>query len=110
MINLETKIKRKLKEKALSIEKLAVYSCVTKQTIHNIFKKNDIKVSHLQRISEVLNVDVEYFFLGVEDLLETVDILEKPKLNQLEMEVNSLKRENQLLREMMDLLKEKESS
>ena len=61
MIQLEQKIKAKLKERNLTIEKLAVYSGITKQTVHNIFKKNDIKLSQLKRISEVLHVDLEYF-------------------------------------------------
>ncbi len=107
MINLEEKIKAKLKERNLTIEKLAVYSGITKQTVHNIFKKNDIKLSQLRRISEVLHVDLEYF------------LLEKPtdkKVNEVELksskiwsEVNLLKRENDLLREMVEIIKHKEA-
>lgn len=108
MINLEAKIKIKLKERALTIEKLAVYSGVTKQTIHNIFKKNDIKLSQLNRISKVLNVDIDYFFFDVDELLRTDALMEDPKLDHLETEVNGLRRENHLLREMMELLKQKE--
>jgi len=107
MINLETKIKHKLKERALTIEKLAVYSGVTKQTIHNIFKKNDVKLSQLDRISKVLNVEVEYFFFDTNNSSSAPTLLQDPKLSELETEVDSLKRENNLLREMMDLLKEK---
>ena len=107
MINLETKIKHKLKEKALTIEKLAVYSGVTKQTIHNIFKKNDVKLSQLERISDVLSVNVEYFFFNPETDSSEVNS-KNSKLNHLETEMNSLKRENNLLREMMELLRQKE--
>ena len=109
MINLETKIKSKLKERSLTIEKLAVYSGVTKQTIHNIFKKNDIKLSQLERISEVLNVDIDYFFFDIENLLKPSNVGSDYKSEQLEIELNSLKRENHLLREMMDILKHKEA-
>jgi transcriptional regulator with XRE-family HTH domain len=103
MINLEAKIKGKLKEKTLTIEKLAVYSGVTKQTIHNIFKKNDIKLSQLERIAEVLHVDVDYFFI------EANNSTPPPAKNtELELELSSLKRENDLLREMMDIIKQKD--
>ena len=107
MINLETKIKHKLKERALTIEKLAVYSGVTKQTIHNIFKKNDLKLSQLERISKVLSVNVEYFFFDEATNTEEED---SKNLNGgiLEIQMKSLQRENNLLREMMDLLKQKE--
>ena len=103
MINLETKIKGKLKEQTLTIEKLAVYSGVTKQTIHNIFKKNDIKLSHLERIAEVLHVNVNYFFADEEKTSFTPS-----KDNELELELNGLKRENDLLRQMMEILKQKD--
>jgi transcriptional regulator with XRE-family HTH domain len=106
MINLETKIKSKLKERILTIEKLAVYSGVTKQTIHNIFKKNDIKLSQLERISEVLNVKVDYFF--IEDNETKQPHLSSSRNIELELELTSLKRENDLLREMMDILKQKD--
>ena len=106
-MNLEEKIKAKLKERNLTIEKLAVYSGITKQTVHNIFKKNDIKLSQLRRIAEVLHVDLEYF------------LLENPtdkKVNEVELksskiwsEVNLLKRENDLLREMVEIIKHKEA-
>ena len=106
MINLETKIKRKLKERTLTIEKLAVYSGVTKQTIHNIFKKNDIKLSQLERIADVLNVKVDYFFIEENETIPQK--LSSSRNIELELELSSLKRENDLLREMMDILKQKD--
>jgi transcriptional regulator with XRE-family HTH domain len=110
MINLEVKIKQKLKEHSLTIEKLAVFSGVTKQTIHNIFKKNDIKLSQLERISGVLKVDLEYFLLG-QGTGTSFQVDSKVGLaSEVGNELDSLKRENDLLREMMELLKQKEVS
>ncbi|MDB4834996.1 helix-turn-helix domain-containing protein [Cyclobacteriaceae bacterium] len=104
MENLEAKIKTKLKEHSLTIEKLAVYSGVTKQTMHNIFKKDDVKLSHLRRIAQVLNVNVDYF-ISSGDNTKRID----KESSQLWTEVNSLKRENNLLREMLELIKHKEA-
>ena len=110
MINLESKIKLKLKEHSLTIEKLAVFSGVTKQTIHNIFKKNDIKLSQLERISNVLKVDLKYFLL--DETQGTSFQIDSKSNNKVEDrgELDSLKRENDLLREMMELLRQKEVS
>ena len=110
MINLENKIKHKLKEHSLTIEKLAVFSGVTKQTIHNIFKKNDIKLSQLERISGVLKVDLKYFLADQEEGTSFQVDSKDQTLAEGGKEVDSLKRENDLLREMMDLLKQKEFS
>ena len=106
MIQLEQKIKAKLKERNLTIEKLAVYSGITKQTVHNIFKKNDIKLSQLKRISEVLHVDLEYFLL---DTAEQTNKAIELKADKIWSEVNQLKRENDLLREMVQIIKHKEA-
>lgn len=107
MINLEQKIKAKLKERNLTIEKLAVYSGITKQTVHNIFKKNDIKLSQLKRISEVLHVELEYFLLdkSAENKNNEIEL----KTDRIWSEVNLLKRENDLLREMVEIIKHKEA-
>lgn len=106
MIQLEQKIKTKLKERNLTIEKLAVYSGITKQTVHNIFKKNDVKLSQLKRISEVLNVGLDYFLLeGTDHKNKAIEL----KADKIWSEVNQLKRENDLLREMVEIIKHKEA-
>jgi transcriptional regulator with XRE-family HTH domain len=54
-----------LAAKKMTIEALGAKAGMTKATLHNIFNKNDSKLSHLQRIAEVLQVPV-FYLLGEE--------------------------------------------
>ncbi len=62
MIHLEEKIKPLLAQKKMSIEKLAVLIGTTKQSLHNAFNKNDLRLSQLEKICTVLEVSISYFF------------------------------------------------
>ena len=103
MINLEQRIKEKLSGTTLSIERLAIRAGITKQTLHNIFNKNDVKLSQLIKISEVLNTDLA-FFLDIDQKRKDAGNSDNSNDN-LKLEIDSLQRENQLLREMVDMLK-----
>jgi transcriptional regulator with XRE-family HTH domain len=113
MINLEKKIKRKLAEQKLTIEKLSLLAGFTKQTMHNIFNKNDIKLSQLYKVAKVLQTNVSYFFeeemkkYRVEESQQEYSKKESPDLEHMKLENTSLKRENELLREMNEMLKSK---
>ncbi len=113
-MNLEKKIKQKLAGTTLSIERLAGKAGITKQTLHNIFNKNDIKLSHLIKISEALNVDLSYFVepegggrkkIGVNSQLVEESTTVQMQVVRLKEENKGLVKENELLREMIDILK-----
>ena len=58
-INLKKNIAKELSFIGKDIKWLSENTGVTKQTLFNIFKSNDIKMSTLQRISRVLEVNME---------------------------------------------------
>lgn len=62
MIEIGNKIKKTLTEKKISINTLAEEIGYTRQGLSTILKTGDFKVSVLQKISDVLDVDVCEFF------------------------------------------------
>lgn len=61
MKNLESKIKKKLSERSMTIQRLATESGIAEPTIYSIFNRDDAKISQLIKISEALNTSLNYF-------------------------------------------------
>lgn len=59
-------IKEIAESKGFSIQRLATEIEVTESGLHAMFKKGDMKVSTLQKISETLKEPIENFFSGEE--------------------------------------------
>ena len=71
MKNLESKIKQKLSELNMTIQRLAIESGVSEPTIHAIFNRDDAKISQLVRISNALNASLSFFLEEVPDSTST---------------------------------------
>ncbi len=63
MNSLGDRIKRKLSEKEMTIQRLAAESGISEPTIHSIFNRGDAKISQLEKISGVLETSLS-FLLG----------------------------------------------
>lgn len=66
MKSFETRIKKKLSEREMTIQRLASESGISEPTLHAIFNRGDAKVSQLEKISGVLDVTLGYL-LGVDE-------------------------------------------
>lgn len=103
MVNLETKIKKILKQKQINVDFLATNIGMTKQNIYNIFKKNTITVATLEKISNFLGIPVSYFFddVGGGDIpvidLSLVDTDKDKKIKQLRKKIKELERKELIL-------------
>lgn len=62
MNNFEGKVKRLLAEKKMTIDQLAAGIEMTKQNLHDRFKKESIDTKHLEKIADFLDVNISYFF------------------------------------------------
>jgi transcriptional regulator with XRE-family HTH domain len=60
MKNLELKIKSRLAEKGMTIQRLASESGISEPTIHAIFNRGDAKLSQLEKIAEALNISLNF--------------------------------------------------
>jgi transcriptional regulator with XRE-family HTH domain len=54
MNNLESKIKSRLAEQGMTIQRLATASSISEPTLHAIFNRGDAKLSQLEKIAEAL--------------------------------------------------------
>ncbi len=61
-IQIRGKIEKMLKQKDISILTLCEKIGITQQGYYSIFKNNSLKISTLEKIAEVLEVDINYFF------------------------------------------------
>jgi DNA-binding Xre family transcriptional regulator len=118
-MELEIKIKHILEKKGKTIKWLALEIDMSEQNLYKIFKRNSIETSHLEKISEVLEVPIDYFFDSSEknygDVIinsknskiksdnNNVNSLNKELLNQenemLNMKIEALEREIESLKE-----------
>ncbi len=128
-MNLEEKIKKILSDKKLSQEKLANKIGMSKANLYNCFKRNSIETKNLEKIAEVLEVPVSYFFdendkagdinikyaktKGSGNIVNIADssvkndkTTEDIKAIKLEMEVKSLKQQLKDKEEIIDNLKQ----
>ena len=87
---------RKVTQRELA-DKINISSTAMSQAI----KREDFKISMLEDIAKALRVTVSYFFEDKEEILTENNYLENDLLdsvkNQLQMENNFLKKENELL-------------
>lgn len=68
MNNIEKKVRYLLVSKKITLEKLCENMDMSKQNLYHIFKKNDISVSYLEKISNIFNVPITYFFDDIENI------------------------------------------
>jgi transcriptional regulator with XRE-family HTH domain len=61
MKSLEDKIKRKLSDQGMTIQRLATQSGISEPTLHAILNRDDAKLSQLEKIAEALGVSLSYF-------------------------------------------------
>jgi transcriptional regulator with XRE-family HTH domain len=61
IIQIHNKIKLLCGSKQISIKSLAIELGLTEQGFNKMFKKNSIKISQLDRIANILEVDICYF-------------------------------------------------
>ncbi|RZK16895.1 MAG: XRE family transcriptional regulator [Hymenobacter sp.] len=60
MKNLESKIKNRLTEQGMTIQRLATESGISEPTLHAIFNRGDAKLSQLEKIAEALSVALNF--------------------------------------------------
>lgn len=60
MKNLENKIKRKLSEQSMTIQRLATESGISEPTLHAIFNRDDAKLSQLEKIAAALGITLSF--------------------------------------------------
>jgi transcriptional regulator with XRE-family HTH domain len=60
MKNLESKIKKLLAGKGMTIQKLASESGISEPTIHAIFNRGDAKLSQLEKIADTLSTSLNF--------------------------------------------------
>lgn len=90
MFNIEKCIKDALRVKSKSVEELAKEAGTTKQTLYNIFNKDDAKLSQLYSISKALGVSVtDTFEIEGENQLSKVPQHDRRETKMLE-EKNAL--------------------
>lgn len=61
MKNIESRIKEKLSEQSMTIQRLATESGVSEPTIHAIFNRGDAKLSQLEKIASALKTTLSFF-------------------------------------------------
>jgi transcriptional regulator with XRE-family HTH domain len=71
MNNLESKIKNRLAEQSMTIQRLATVSGISEPTLHAIFNRGDAKLSQLEKIAEALNSTLN-FLLSEDNQASTV--------------------------------------
>jgi len=105
-------------EKKISLEKLAIQAGITNATLHSILNKNDAKISQLESLASILGVSPVIFFSNESGTqtnysqsatINTGKMEIKTNMNkedcqkELEkafLEIEYLKRENDLLRSL----------
>jgi transcriptional regulator with XRE-family HTH domain len=60
MNNLESKIKNRLAEQGMTIQRLATESGISEPTLHAIFNRGDAKLSQLEKIAEALGSTLNF--------------------------------------------------
>ncbi|MBJ6142784.1 helix-turn-helix transcriptional regulator [Hymenobacter sp. BT559] len=71
MNNLESKIKNRLAEQGMTIQRLATVAGISEPTLHAIFNRGDAKLSQLEKIAEALSSTLN-FLLSEDNKASTV--------------------------------------
>jgi len=103
MLNLEVKIKDLLTKKNMSQKELCSQIEMSDQNLRIIFKRNSIETKHLEKIAEVLEVPVTYFF---EEGSEPGPVVTKKTVSQ-DSYIAQLESENRKLLQEISQLKDK---
>lgn len=82
MYSLEKRIKKALTDRGMSVDELAERSAISRTTIYNIFKSLDFNLSSLEKIREVLDVPMSYFFIEEESIKVDPQSLQYDKIYQ----------------------------
>jgi transcriptional regulator with XRE-family HTH domain len=114
------KIKSLASENKISLKELADKINLSEQGLHSGIKKQTLSVTNLEKIAEVLEVPVSYFFEDKEDVKKIINNTngniqvgqnnksnaktESEALAVCRKEIEGLKRENELLRKMVEML------
>lgn len=109
-------IKKKLEESGMSKSEFSRRIETTPQNIYGIFKRKSMDTDLLKRISNVLNYDFFMYYTtatisvptetkGEQKIITAAEL--KEEIDSLKSELAALKRENQYLREIHELMKEK---
>ena len=70
MNNLKINLPRLMREKGISLTKLAAVSGVPKSTIHSWETQTAVNISQLKKVATVLNVSIHYLVFGEQDPCE----------------------------------------
>ncbi|MEZ5195140.1 MAG: hypothetical protein R2764_01675 [Bacteroidales bacterium] len=93
------------KKQGISAAKLAKLTGLSAVTIHNLPRRKDITLTRLLQFSRSLNHDfLQYYRVHPDINPETVKAL-KAEISQLKQTIQSLRRENTLLTDVLQLLK-----
>lgn len=86
MKNIELELAKLLAERHLSVPKLAERIGMSKQNLYPMIKNNDMHISTLQKICDVLEVPVSYFFDDKYAIVITEAKRNKKVVVQIELE------------------------
>ena len=105
MSEIGNKITQVAHEQGLSIEKLAKKINITTSSLYRLLKRNDIKISRLQQFSKILKHDFfQYYHKSqISQSFEFKSLKEENK--QLKQQIKTLQRENNLLNDIVQILK-----
>lgn len=92
-INIEKKIRHFLKLKNMSIKELCKSIGMSQQNLDRIFKANSINTNHLQKMAEVLDVEMSYFFLSEEEIEALTQEVDSERIDELR-KLNKLTKQN----------------
>lgn len=81
LINISLIVKRKLTEKGISIPQLASELGMTKQNLYAMLNNNDLKISVLEKISQILNIPVL-------SLLDEKNLVQDPAVGYQNLDIN----------------------
>jgi len=84
--NIEITLNEILAKKKLTIPKLAEKIGMSKQNLYPMIKNNDMHISTLQKICEVLEVPINYFFDEKYSILIAENTQKKKVFVQIELE------------------------
>jgi len=76
-MNLKNKIERLCKRAGMSFKALASEIPIAEQTLHRNMKRNSMETKYLERIAEIFNIKLTYFF---EENDSSIDIVNDKKI------------------------------
>lgn len=101
-----SKIKKLAKDKNISLKELADKINMTEGGFFQSFRNETLKVSALEKISDVLNVPINYFFDDEKDFDNSNNGLLKDKIKELQSELSEKNKYIKVLEEHIELLRD----